>query len=62
VCELPRVEALRQLGHDVLTAFEAGQANQRVSDRAVLEFATKAQARNLALDRRGFVQLHSRLS
>jgi hypothetical protein len=28
----PVVERLRQLGHDVLTAFEAGQANQGIGD------------------------------
>ncbi len=34
---LAAVDALRRLGHDVLTAFEAGQANQRIPDEAVLE-------------------------
>jgi predicted nuclease of predicted toxin-antitoxin system len=37
---LPVVEALRTHGHDVLTAFEAGNANAAVPDVAVLEFAT----------------------
>lgn len=32
---LPTVEALRRLGHDVLTTHEAGQANQRIKDDAV---------------------------
>lgn len=41
---LPAAEALRRLGHDVLTAFEAGQANQRVPDDAVLDFATVSLA------------------
>ena len=34
------VEALRGLGHDVLTALEAGQANRSVPDESVIEFAT----------------------
>ncbi len=34
----PVVGELRQLGHDVLTAHEAGQANQGVTDSAVLAF------------------------
>ena len=33
------VDLLRAMGHDVLTAFEAGQANQKISDEEVLQFA-----------------------
>jgi hypothetical protein len=36
---LPVVEELRRLGHDVLTAQEAGQANLGVTDSAVLALA-----------------------
>lgn len=36
---LPAVEALRRLGHDVLTAVEAGQAGQGIADDAVLALA-----------------------
>ena len=36
---LPTVEALRRLGHDVLTSLEAGRANQRLDDQEVLTFA-----------------------
>ena len=32
----PVVEELRKLGHDVLTAQEAGQSNQGISDSRVL--------------------------
>lgn len=32
---------LRELGHDVLTALEAGNANQSIPDENVLEFAKK---------------------
>ena len=57
---LPVVEALRRLGHDVLTAFEAGQANQRIPDDAVLDFATRCGRAVLTLNRWDFIGLHSR--
>ncbi len=37
---LPVVGELRRLGHDVLTLYEAGQANQAVPDEAVLQTAS----------------------
>lgn len=52
------VEALRELGHDVLTSFEAGRANQRVPDDEVLEFATTNGRAVLTLIRRHFIKLH----
>ncbi len=58
---LPVVDALRRLGHDVLTAFEAGQANQRIPDDAVLGFASRAGRALLTLDRWDFVSVHSRI-
>jgi hypothetical protein len=48
---LPAVEALRRRGHDVLTAAEAGHANQRVPDHAVLTFATRTGRAVLTLNR-----------
>lgn len=33
------VNQLRQLGYDVLTSYEAGQANQAINDGEVLAFA-----------------------
>ena len=52
------VEALRKLGHDVMTVREAGFDNQRISDADVLAYAT-AQARVLiTLNRRDFIRLH----
>ena len=57
----PVVEELRRLGHDVLTAQEAGQANLGVTDSAVLAFAI-AQARAvLTFNRRHFINLHRRI-
>lgn len=35
------VEELRRLGHDVLTAFEDGKANQAISDEDLLARATE---------------------
>ena len=52
------VEALRQLGHDVLTAHEAGQANQAITDTNVVEFATAHGRVVLTLNRWDFVRLH----
>jgi hypothetical protein len=37
--ELPVVNKLRAKGHDVLTALEAGNANQGIPDEEVLSFA-----------------------
>lgn len=55
----PLVLALRALGHGVLTAFEAGQANQRIDDGAVLEFASPANRALLSHNRRHFIRLHT---
>lgn len=57
---LETVEALRRLGHDVLTALEAGQANQSIPDDAVLVFATSARRILLTLNRRHFIGLHAK--
>jgi len=57
---LPAVEALRRLGHDVLTSYESGRAGQAIPDEEVLAFAV-AEARILiTLDRKHFVRLHQR--
>jgi predicted nuclease of predicted toxin-antitoxin system len=40
---LPVVELLRNLGHDVLTVQEAGNANQRIPDEQVLAFAVSQE-------------------
>jgi hypothetical protein len=52
------VEALRELGYDVLTSFDAGRANQRVPDDEVLAYATGEQRAVLTLNRRHFIKLH----
>lgn len=55
------VEILRELGHDVVTSHEAGNANQRIPDEAVLAFATQASRVLLSLNRRDFIELHSKV-
>lgn len=55
----PVVERLRQFGHDVITAFEAGQANQAVEDADQLAFATNLGRAILTRNRRHFLRLHN---
>lgn len=54
------VEALRDLGHDVLTALEAGQANQAIPDEAVIAFASERDRAVLTLNRWQFIGRHKR--
>jgi hypothetical protein len=56
--DYPVVEQLRLLGHDVLTAQEAGQAQQRIPDPAVLAFAIAQNRAVLTFNRRHFIRLH----
>jgi Domain of unknown function (DUF5615) len=56
---LPVVEELRRLGHDVLTAYEAGKAGQSVPDEDVLAFASAAGRAVLTLNRKHFIHLHN---
>src|SRR5688500_5950145 len=56
--DFPVVGGLRRLGHDVLTALDAGQANQKIADPDVLAFATAAGRALLTRNRRHFVRLH----
>jgi len=55
---LPAVEELCRLGHDVLTIQETGQANQSLSDEAVLAFAYAEGRMLLTYNRRHFIRLH----
>jgi predicted nuclease of predicted toxin-antitoxin system len=52
------VRVLRSLGHDVLTAFEAGQANRNTQDDEVLRFAVEEKRAVLTLNRLDFHRLH----
>ncbi|NCC33291.1 MAG: hypothetical protein EOM24_14930 [Chloroflexia bacterium] len=55
---LPVVQALRTLGHDVVTTAESGQAGIALPDEAVLAFATTEQRVLVTLNRKHFIRLH----
>jgi hypothetical protein len=57
---LPVVEALRRLGHDVLTLHEAGKAQQSIPDDIVLKMASADGRAILTLNRKHFVHLHAK--
>jgi hypothetical protein len=54
----PVVEELRELGHDVLTALQAGRAGQGVADEDVLDDARKMSRILLTQNRDDFKKLH----
>ena len=54
------VELLRNVGHDVLTVKEAGNANQRIPDDQVLAFAVGQERSILTINRIDFIRLHQR--
>jgi predicted nuclease of predicted toxin-antitoxin system len=53
------VEALRRLGHDILTIAEAGKAGRSLTDEAVLSLAAADDRAVVTLNRRHFVRLHA---
>ncbi len=55
----PVVEALRVLGHDVLTAQEAGRAGLGIDDDTVLADATSTGRILLTQNRRDFIRRHN---
>lgn len=55
---LDLVKELRRLGYDVLTSYEAGQANQSISDENVLKFAQEIERVVITLNRADFINLH----
>lgn len=59
---LPVVEALRDLGYDVLTIEEDGKAHQGYPDEAVLRDATEKYRTVLTMNRKHFRALHDRSS
>lgn len=54
------VTTLRRLGHDVLTSYEAGNANQGIPDEQVLTTATADHRVVITLNRDDFLALHRR--
>jgi hypothetical protein len=55
----PVVDALRRLGHDVLTAQEAGRAGRGIGDDTVLADAAAADRILLTQNRRDFIRRHN---
>jgi hypothetical protein len=55
------VVKLRELGHEVVTALEAGNANQRIADESVLAYAASENRAVLTINRKHFVRLHHRM-
>jgi predicted nuclease of predicted toxin-antitoxin system len=52
------VERIREFGYDVLTSYQAEQANQATSDDEVLAYATANQRSVITFNRDDFVALH----
>jgi uncharacterized protein with PIN domain len=57
---LDLVKELRQLGLNVLTSNEAGEANQSLSDEKVLRFAHERERAVITLNREDFISLHQK--
>jgi uncharacterized protein with PIN domain len=55
---LEMVKALRNFGYNVLTSYESGRANQKISDDQVLAFAKSEQRIVITLNRDDFIVLH----
>ncbi len=56
------VDLLRSCGYDVLTSYEAGQANQKIPDDEVLMYAINAGRVIITENRQDFINLHSTTS
>jgi hypothetical protein len=52
------VEALRNFNHDILSSYDAGQANQGIPDDEVLDYATLNDRSVITFNRDDFVALH----
>ncbi|WP_242411888.1 DUF5615 family PIN-like protein [Cyanobacterium sp. IPPAS B-1200] len=52
------VNDLRELNHDVLTSYEAGNANQGIPDDLVLTYASANQRIVITMNRDDFINLH----
>jgi predicted nuclease of predicted toxin-antitoxin system len=58
--ELPITKKLREKGYDILTALEAGNANQGIPDEEVLAFAIEETRAVITLNYNDFKNLHKR--
>ncbi|MBF0623496.1 MAG: DUF5615 family PIN-like protein [Magnetococcales bacterium] len=54
----PAVNALKELGYDVVTSVESGNANRGIPDQDVLTYATKNAWAVLTMNRKDFIKLH----
>ena len=54
----PTVLFLREIGYDILTTVDAGQANKGVQDADVLAFAVSQERVLLTLNRLDFIRIH----
>jgi predicted nuclease of predicted toxin-antitoxin system len=52
------VEVLRNFGYNILTSYDAGQANQGIPDDDVLAYATNQNRILITLNRDDFLALH----
>ncbi|MDJ1172709.1 DUF5615 family PIN-like protein [Roseofilum capinflatum] len=59
---LAMVDLMRGMSYDVLTSYEAGQANRKIPDNVVLEYATCAGRIVITENRQDFLNLHSTTS
>lgn len=59
---LPAVEALRCLGHDIVTIADLGKVNQAFSDPDVLALAVTEGRALITLNRKHFIRLHQTAS
>lgn len=55
---LEMVDLLRSRDYDILTSYEAGQANQKIPDDEVLMYATNAGRIVITENRQDFINLH----
>ena len=55
---LDLVTELKTLGYDILTSYEAEQANQSISDKNVLNFAHSRGRVVITFNREDFISLH----
>ena len=55
------VRLMRGLGYDILTSYEAGQANQKIPDDQVLNYATNLGRIILTENRQDFITLHHQI-
>jgi predicted nuclease of predicted toxin-antitoxin system len=58
--EFPVIIRLREKGYDILTALEAGNANQGIPDEDVLKFAIEQHRAVITLNYSDFKNLHKR--